>query len=39
MWKLPPTYYPMLVWRPRTWLLRNWDRFYPLISVHEIPGH
>ena len=38
LWPLPPTYYPLLVWRPRTWLLRSWDKFYPLISVHEVPG-
>ena len=38
LWKLPPTYYPLLVWRPRTWLLRSWDKFYPLISVREVPG-
>ena len=39
LWPLPPTYLPLLVWRPRTWLLRNWDRFYPPISVREVPGH
>jgi REP element-mobilizing transposase RayT len=38
LWKLPPTYHPLLVWRPRTWLLRSWDRFYPRISVREVPG-
>jgi REP element-mobilizing transposase RayT len=39
LWPLPATYHPLIVRRPRTWLLENWDRFYPLISVHEIPGH
>ena len=39
LWPLPPTYYPLLVFRPRTWLLCNWDRFYPLISVRDVPGH
>ena len=37
-WPLPPTYQPLIVFRPRTWLLRNWDRFHPLISVREVPG-
>jgi REP element-mobilizing transposase RayT len=38
LWPLPPTYHPLLVRRPRTWLLQSWDRFYPLISVREVPG-
>jgi len=38
LWSLPATYYPLLVWRPRTLLLQNWDKFYPLISVREVPG-
>jgi hypothetical protein len=38
LWPLPPTYLPLLVFRPRTWLLQSWDRFHPLISVHEVPG-
>jgi REP element-mobilizing transposase RayT len=37
-WPLPPTYHPLIVFRPRTWLLQSWDRFYPLISVREVPG-
>jgi REP element-mobilizing transposase RayT len=39
LWPLPPTCSPLLVWRPRTWLLQSWDKFHPLISVHEVPGH
>ncbi len=39
LWPLPPTYQPLIVFRPRTWLLQNWDRFHPLISVREVPGH
>jgi len=39
LWPLPPTYDPLIVRRPRTWLLQSWDRFYPLISVREVPGH
>ena len=39
LWPLPPTYDPLIVFRPRTWLLRSWERFYPLISVREVPGH
>jgi REP element-mobilizing transposase RayT len=38
LWPLPPTYQPLIVFRPRTWLLQSWDRFHPLISVHEAPG-
>jgi REP element-mobilizing transposase RayT len=38
LWPLPPTYQPLLVFRPRTWLLRCWDQFHPLISVREVPG-
>ena len=38
-WPLPPTYLPLIVFRPRTWLLKSWDRFHPLISVREVPGH
>jgi REP element-mobilizing transposase RayT len=37
-WPLPPTYLPLIVFRPRTWLLCSWDRFHPLISVREVPG-
>ena len=39
LWPLPPTYHPLVVLRPRTWLLGSWHRFYPLISVREVPGH
>jgi REP element-mobilizing transposase RayT len=38
LWPLPPTYYPLIVFQPRTWLLKNWDRYHPLISVREVPG-
>jgi REP element-mobilizing transposase RayT len=38
LWPLPPSYRPLIVFRPRTWLLRSWDRFHPLISVREVPG-
>jgi len=38
LWPLPPTYHPLIVFRPRTWLLRSWDQFCPLISVREVPG-
>jgi len=37
-WPLPPTYQPLIVCRPRTWLLQSWSRFQPLISVQEVPG-
>jgi REP element-mobilizing transposase RayT len=39
LWPLPPTYLPLIVFRPRTWLLQSWPRFHPLISVREVPGH
>jgi REP element-mobilizing transposase RayT len=39
LWPLPPTYHPLIVFRPRTWLLQSWPRFHPLISVYEVPGH
>jgi REP element-mobilizing transposase RayT len=37
-WPLPPTYLPLIVLRPRTWLLQSWNLFHPLISVREVPG-
>ncbi|HWO22569.1 MAG TPA: transposase [Kofleriaceae bacterium] len=39
LWPLPPTYHPLIVFRPRTWLLQSWHQFYPRISVREVPGH
>jgi len=39
LWPLRPTYLPLLVLRPRTWLLaKGWWQFHPLISVREVPG-
>jgi REP element-mobilizing transposase RayT len=39
LWPLRETYYPLLVFRPRTWLLANgWKDHHPLISVYEVPG-
>jgi len=39
LWPLRTTYYPLLVWRPRTWLLATgWKEHHPLISVREVPG-
>jgi REP element-mobilizing transposase RayT len=38
LWPLRETYQPLLVWRPRTWLLRSWDQLHPLISLYEVPG-
>ena len=34
----PPTYEPLPVWKPRTWLLSTGWRMYGLISTHEVPG-
>ena len=39
LWPLRPTYLPLIVLRPRTWLLaKSWCQFHPLISVREVPG-
>jgi REP element-mobilizing transposase RayT len=40
LWPLRATYYPLLVFRPRTWLLaKGWKEHHPLISVREVPGN
>jgi putative transposase len=36
--KLPPTYLPLIVWFPKTWLLREGWRRHGLISMDEVPG-
>jgi REP element-mobilizing transposase RayT len=37
LWPLRPTYYPLLVWRPRTWLLaRGWREHHPLTRVSPL---
>jgi hypothetical protein len=39
LWRWPPTYEPLLVFRPRTWLLREgWKRHGATISCREIPS-
>jgi len=39
LWPLRPAYLPLIVLRPRTWLLaKGWSQFHPLISVREVPG-
>jgi REP element-mobilizing transposase RayT len=39
LWPLRPTYQPLIVFRPRTWLLaRGWQEHYPLIATGEVPG-
>jgi REP element-mobilizing transposase RayT len=39
LWPLRPTYHPLIVFRPRTWLLaKGWQEHHPLISVQEVPG-
>ena len=39
LWPLPPTYHPLIVRRPHTWLLsKGWSQFHGLISVYEVPG-
>jgi REP element-mobilizing transposase RayT len=39
LWPLRPTNHPLVVHRPRTWLLsKGWQEHHPLISVWEVPG-
>ena len=39
LWRGPPTYEPLLVFRPRTWLLREgWKKHSPTISRDEVPA-
>jgi REP element-mobilizing transposase RayT len=39
LWPLRATYHPLIVLRPRTWLLaKGWQEHHPLISVWEVPG-
>jgi hypothetical protein len=38
LWRGPPTYDPLIVYQPRTWLLREaWKRTGTL-SCHEVPS-
>jgi hypothetical protein len=38
LWRGPATYDPLVVYQPRTWLLREgWRKAGP-ISCHEVPG-
>ena len=39
LWRGPPTYDPLFVYRPRTWMLREgWKKSGMAISVHEVPS-
>jgi REP element-mobilizing transposase RayT len=39
LWRGPPTYDPLLVFRPRTWLLREgWKKVSPSISCYDVPS-
>ena len=39
LWRGPPTYDPLLVYRPRTWLLREgWKKHSATISCREVPS-
>jgi REP element-mobilizing transposase RayT len=39
LWPGPPTYEPLLVFRPKTWLLRDgWKKSSPTISCFEVPS-
>lgn len=39
MWRGPPSYEPLLVFRPRTWLLREgWKKHGATISCREVPS-
>ena len=35
----PPTYEPLPVWEPKTWLLREGWKKHGLISSKEVPSH
>ena len=37
-YRLPSTYQPLFVWRPKTWLLTGGLEKHALISVYEVPG-
>ncbi len=37
MWETPPRYDPLIVYQPRTWLLREGWKRHGLISCHEVP--
>jgi hypothetical protein len=39
LWRGPPTYEPLWVYRPRTWLLREgWKKHGATISCREVPS-
>ena len=39
LWRGPDTYDPLIVYQPRTWLLRaGWTRGGPPISCREVPS-
>jgi REP element-mobilizing transposase RayT len=39
LWRGPPTYEPLQVFRPRTWLLREgWKKYGSTISCREVPS-
>jgi len=39
LWRGPPTYEPLWVYRPRTWLLREgWKIHGATISCREVPS-
>lgn len=39
LWRGPPTYEPLWVWRPRTWLLaEGWKKLGSTISCYDVPS-
>jgi len=38
MWRRPAQYEPLVVYRPRTWILRVGWKLHGLISCHEVPS-
>ena len=38
MWQLPAGYEPLVVYEPRTWLLRVGWEMYGLLDTHEVPS-
>ena len=39
LWRGPPTYEPLWVWRPQTWMAaEGWKKISETISCHEVPS-
>ncbi len=38
LYQPPPTYFALITWIPKTWLLREGWKKHPSISIREVPG-